>query len=427
MALMNSIRSRFLIPSAILIVGLAVGVYLVETRPKARPNPPAERVRPVTVVPAKSEDLRPELLVYGEIVSGREAELRSMVEGRLVYLDPSFRNGAYIAAGSRLAEIDPFEYEIVVRERRADLTEAQSKMRELKSELNIDGRLLTLLDKQIELHKRDRDRVSSLVRKSQVSEKAYDDAELTLNSARQLKLQRKQTMESLAAKIEQQRTVIERARANLDRAERDLADTTVVAPFSGFLQDIVVATGKRVAIGESIGRLIDAEGLETRFELPNADYARVVGTAPRSLGVDLHPLNGTQITVSWQLGETTHSYAGAIERVGAEIDSTTGGVILYARITGGPTEILRPGAFVEVSVPDVNYEDIIVLPATAVSPNQVIYVVEDTRLVEFEVNVIREYGDKILIRSKIRPDALIVTEQFPGIGPGISVSTLQIQ
>ncbi|HCU89094.1 MAG TPA: hypothetical protein DGR97_04085, partial [Gammaproteobacteria bacterium] len=119
--------------------------------------------------------------------------------------------------------------------------------------------------------------------------------------------------------------------------------------------------------------------------------------------------------------------AAVIERVGAEIDSTTGGVILYARITGGPTEILRPGAFVEVSVPDVNYEDIIVLPVTAVSPNQVIYVVEDARLVEFEVNVIREYGDKVLIRSKIRPDALIVTEQFPGIGPGISVSTFQIQ
>ncbi len=422
MELMSGFSSRIVIPSAVITVGLLVGAYLVGTRPNAHPNPPAERVRPVKVISAERKNIRPELLVYGEIVSGREAELRSMVAGRLVYLDPSYRSGAYVVAGNRLAEIDPFEYDIAVRERRADLVEAQSKLRELESEIEIDRRLLTLLDEQIELRKRDRDRVSNLVKKSQASEKAFDDAELAVNSARQLRLQGKQTIDGLAAQIEQQRASIERASANLDRAERDLADTKVVAPFSGFLQDIIVATGKRVAIGESIGRLIEADGLEARFELPNADYARIMGAAPRRLGVDSHPLSDTKIEVSWRLGKTTYNYTGTIERVGAEIDSTTGGVILHARITGGPTEILRPGAFVEVSIPDVNYDDVIVLPALAVSADRFVYVVEDSRLVELEVDVVREFGDKVLIRSDLNASASIVAEQFPEIGPGISVS-----
>jgi multidrug efflux pump subunit AcrA (membrane-fusion protein) len=116
-----------------------------------------------------------------------------------------------------------------------------------------------------------------------------------------------------------------------------------------------------------------------------------------------------------------------IERVGAEIDSTTGGVVLYARITGGPIEILRPGAFVEVSLPDVNYNDIIVLPATAVSSGGIVYVVEEARLVERQVEVVYESGAEIYIKSDIPAGTSVVAEQFPDIGPGISVSPHLIQ
>ena len=421
MLLMNGISSRIVIPIAVITVGALIGAYLIGTRPQAHPNPPAERVRPVKVVTAQRISIQPELLVFGEIISGREAELRAMVAGRLVHLDPAYRNGAYVAAGNRLAEIDPFEYEITVRERRADVAEAQSKLRELQSELESNRRLLILLDEQIDLRKRDSNRVSNLVKKSQASEKALDDAEIALNTAHQMWLQGEQAIDGLMARIEQQRAALERADANLDRSERDLSDTTVVAPFSGFLQDIVVATGKRVAIGESIGRLIDADGLEARFELPNADYARVMGAAPETLDLHRHPLSGTKINVSWRLGQSTYDYTSVIERAGAEIDSTTGGVVLHARITGGPTKILRPGAFVEVSVPDIRYEDVIVLPASAVSSSGVVYVVENSRLEEHKVNVVREFGDKMFVKSDIGAESLIVADQFPEIGPGISV------
>jgi len=420
---MKDLSSRIVLPLAVIAVGVIVGAYLVGTRPKAHPNPPAERIRPVNIVLGRRENIRPELLVYGEIASGREAELRSMVAGRLVYLDSSYRSGAYVEVGSRLAEVDPFEYEIAVREQRADVAEVQAKLRELESDLGIARRLLTLLDEQIILRKRDSERVANLAKKNQTSEKAYDDAKLAVISSRQERLQGEQTIDGLVARIEQQRAALERAQANLDRSERDLLDTTVTAPFSGFLQDITAAIGKRVAIGESIGRLIDANGLEARFELPNSDYARLVGTAPRSLKSDSHPLRGTEIRVSWRLGSTSYTYTGSIERAGAEIDSTTGGVVLYARITGGPTDILRPGAFVEVALPDVNYDDVIVLPAAAVSSNGIIYVVEDSRLVEHKVEVVREVGDKVFIKGDFNEETKIVAEQFPDIGPGISVSS----
>ncbi len=422
---MNSFASRIVVPFAVIFAGSLMAAYLIGSRPEARPSPPSEKVRPVRVIPARFESIRPDLLVYGEIVSGREAEIRAMVAGRLIYLDPGYRTGAYVEEGRRLATVDPFEYEIAVRQQLADLNEARAKLQELHGELGAERQLLMLYGEQIKLRQRDVDRIMNLLKKSQMSEKAYDDAKLALNLASQQRLQGKQTIEALVARIDQQRAVVERRQAELDRAEHDLADTNIAAPFGGFLQDIVVATGKRVAVGEGIGRLIDADGLEVRFELPNADYSRLVGTTAGSLDSMIsRPLAETEIRISWRLGATAYTYVGLIERVGAEIDSTTGGVILYARITAGPIGILRPGAFVEVLVPDAIYENVIVLPAKAVSDDGIIYVVEDTRLVARKIEIVRKFGDKIYVRADVPALTAIVAEQFSAIGPGIRVTPM---
>ncbi|MFT4564063.1 MAG: multidrug efflux system membrane fusion protein [Gammaproteobacteria bacterium] len=421
---MKGLGSRILVPIGILIGMVLIAAYLIGSRPRAQAEPPTQTIHPVAVVPAKAETVHPELHLYGEIASGREAEIRSMVAGRLVFLDANFRNGGYVAASKQLAAIDPFEYEIVQREQQSNLAEAQAKLRELKSDLSAERQLLKLLDQQIELRTRDEKRVANLAKKNQTSEKALDDATLALNSSRQLRLQGGQKIGALGARIEQQRAVVERNQAQLDRAERDLSDTKLIAPFSGFLQDINVANGKRVAVGESIGRLIDAAGLEVRFELPNSDYSRLVGTRERRLGVEHHPLTGTAVRVDWRLGNTGFSYTAVIERVGAEIDSSTGGVVMYARIVDGPIDILRPGAFVEVFVPDVIYENVIVLPATAVSDDRIIYLVDGDQLVALQVDVVREFADQVFIRADINEQTEVVAEQFPDIGPGTKVRPL---
>ena len=49
-----------------------------------------------------------------------------------------------------------------------------------------------------------------------------------------------------------------------------------------------------------------------------------------------------------------------MERVGAQIDAATGGVELFARIMDTETAShLRPGAFVEVAIPDQSYGNVV--------------------------------------------------------------------
>ena len=418
-----SFATRFAIPVGIVVATALLFAYLINSRPQARPNPVSERARPVKLIPALYERAQSELLIYGEVVAGREAELRAMVAGRLVQVAPILREGAYVAANTLLAIVDPFEYEIAVREQGANLDEARAVRRELESELANQRQLLSLVDEQIALRTRDRERAARLVARGQTSEKAVDDAELALNAARQQRRQGKQQIDKLNARIAQQDATIERHKATLERVERDLADTEVSAPFRGFLADVAVGLGKRVAVGESIGRLIDADALEVRFELPNDDYARLIA-AHGDAEVAEQPLAGIGVEVIWRLGKQAYNYRAVLAHGGAEIDPTTGGVGLIATILDGPMALLRPGAFVDVRLAGVTYDDVLVLPHTAVSRANEVYSVVDSRLVVHQVDVVEEVGDKIYVKTDIPPHREIVAEQFSDIGPGVLVKPL---
>ena len=421
MKIANALAYRVALPLVVIAIGVLLGAYLIVSRPHAVPNPPAEKVTPVNVITAEFRTYQPDLHVYGEIIAGREAEIRPMVAGRITALDETFRSGAYVEAGQTLVQIDRFDYEVAVRELQADVDEARAHLAELESDLDAARSTLKLLEEQITLRERDVARLAKLTKQNQSSEKAYDDAQIALNNAAQERVQGRQQIDSLAARVRQQQAAVARNEARLDQAERNLADTTITAPFSGYLQDVNVAIGKRVAVGESLGRLIDAAGLEVRFELANADYARLVGAVEARIDAARHPLSDTQIAIAWRLGAEVYEYRGRVERVGAEIDSTSGGVALFGRMTHGPLGILRPGAFVEVTLPGIAYESVLVLPESAVADDKIVYIVRDGRLVPVEVQVLREFGDEFVVTGDIPPATSIVAEQFPAIGPGVAV------
>ena len=414
----SSRLARIIVPIGILVFGVLTAGYLIGTRPQARPNPPQEKVWPVRVVAAARQNLRPNLVVYGEVIAGREAEIRAMVPGRVVELNDAFVDGATVERGSAIAAIDPFEFETTVAERRADLDEARNRLTELTQELRAEDALLAVNDEQIELRRRDLERSANLRSTRQVSEKAYDDADLALKSALETRLQRNQTIARLRSRIQQQGAVIARAEANLSRAQRNLADSRIHAPFSGYVADVSVALGKRVAVGESIGRLIDRQRLEVRFEIPNRDYARLLAEPNGALA-------GRKLRVIWRLGGETFEFPAVIGRLGAEIDSSTGGIEMFATLAGSSEDSgLRPGAFVEVAIPDIEYRQVLELPESAVADDGTVYIVVDDRVQPLTMEVVREFGDTVLVRGEMPADAAVVAEQFPGIGPGLKVRPL---
>ncbi|MCH7889595.1 MAG: efflux RND transporter periplasmic adaptor subunit [Proteobacteria bacterium] len=406
--------SKVVLPLAIIAVAALGAVYMAKTRPRVAPQPPQERAWAVAAVPASPVDVRPEMRLFGNIVAGREVELRPLVAGRVVAVGANFVEGGVVRAGELLIAIDPFDYRADVAENEARIAEARARLAEIGAELAAASDLSERDQEQVELSRRQVERRETLRGTLAGSEKALDDARMALSQIEQQAIGRRETIDRLGARTDQQEAVIERWTVALGRARRELERTRLKAPFDGFLVETNAALGKRLGLGDRVARLIDAGRLEARFHLSDAEFARLLAAGG---------YRDRAAKVVWRIGTQAFTYDAVIDRVESEIDAMSGGVDLYARIADIDAEgVLRPGAFVEVNVADQLYTDVVRLPEQALHDGDTVYAVVDERLVARTVEVVARSGDEVLVRGDLAPDDMVVTTRFSEIGPGVLVA-----
>lgn len=406
------------IPLGVIGLAILIAVWMVASRPKALPKPPEERVWPVSVVAVEFGDYRPQLSAFGEVQAVREAEIRAMVDGRLIYLNPDFKDGNRVTAGTELATIDTGDYENRVAEQRAELARLAAALTEQRRELEWEQRLEKNADAQVALSTRALERSDKLAATGRESQKQRDEVAQSLVGSEQILLQRQQTIARLRARISQQQAAYEKTQAVLAQAERDLSKTRIVAPFDGYVTGVRLALGKVIGIGESLGRLLAADELEVRFELAESHYARLID------GDDAGIID-TPVTVTWRLGDVAEQFGGHLTRIGAEIDPTVGGIELFAQLgEDASSRGLRAGAFVELTMPGRMYNNVLRIPARALTDDRAVYALRDGRLARIEVDVVRELGAEVLVRGELKDGDYIVARAFSGIGPGLRARSL---
>ena len=406
----------------VLLAAAGAGAYMLwATKPEVAAKPARELARAVAAVAVEHRDVRPGMKLYGSIVAGREVELRPLVAGRIIEIGEAFADGGVLRAGDLIIAIDPFDARADVAEFRARIAETVARIGEIDADLTAAGELLVHDREQGEFARRDVARRERLQGTAASSVKSLDDARLALSLRAQQLIERRQTIDRLEAQADQSRAVLDRWRVSLGRAQRDLAETRLVAPYDGYLVDTDAGIGKRVGLGDRIAHLIDANRLEARFHLSNNQYARLLAAGGAG------GFRGRAAEVVWRIGGAAFSFKAVIERVDGVIDAQSGGVDLYARIEGNDADgVLRPGAFVEVSIDDRLYRDVISLPESALHDDggggDRVYVVVDNRLEARPVEVLLRGGNEVLLRGPLVDNELVVITRLPEIGPGLLVT-----
>ena len=403
---------KILLPVGLIAASLLVAGYLRATRPAVQPAPASERVWVVSAEPVALADSQPVLQLYGDIVAAREVTLRPFVGGEIVDASADLVLGGRLAAGEIVVSIDPFDYRTARDELAAQLREAQARKKELQSTLQAEWTMLTLDETQLELAERDLTRYERLRGSQTASEKAFDEARVAVAQREAARTERRQTIATLEARLDQQDAAIDRLEVGIERAARDLANTELRAPFAGFVTAVEAALGKWVNPGDPIARLIDEDSLEIRFTLADTDFGRLWRDG----------LVGRPLQASWRLGRTTFPLQGEVTRVESTIDPASGGVEVFAAITGNPEAApLRPGAFVEVLLPDQLYEQVVELPASALFHGNTVYAVEDGRLAARAVELVADRGLQILVQGDLLAGEPVLTSRLAEVAPGLKV------
>lgn len=405
---------KFLIPILVIGVGVAIAGYLKATKPAVVAKPLSERVWTISAIPANVENIQPRIKLFGEVVSGRTIDLRPQVSGKIVQASPNLVEGGVVRAGEVIVDVDPFDYKATLRQRQAELTEARGRQKELEAELSGGIALLDEDKAQLALRRKDADRRAKLRGSGAGTVKSSDDARLALSEAEQRLIDRRKNIRQLKASIEQQMAAIDRLEVAVSLAERDLEETRIVSPADGFVFSVDTAEGKWLNVGDNVARLIDANRLEAKFYISRTQFRRLMAGG----GYKERP---AEILWRGRAGETP--YSAYIDRVGSEVDATTGGVNLYAKIaTGGAETILRPGAFVEVYITDRIFERVVRVPSTAVYENKQVYVVKDGRLEQRDVRIEAQVEGFLLVSGGFAGGEMIATTRLPEIAAGLKVA-----
>ena len=410
-------RHRFLkitLPLLTLVGAVLVVGYLQATRPEIERTGPAERARPIAASTVQIADIQPAIDAFGEVVAQRDVELRALVAGPVVAVGENFENGGTVRAGELLVEIDPFEYRAAVTEAEAALAEARAQLAETRAEVGAEEAGLVEDRTQLALAERELDRREALLAKGTASEKTVDDALVRRSDRARALAATERRLAGLRARIARQEAVIARTGVALERAERDLANTRLVAPFDGYLTGVTAALGKRLGVNDRVVRLLDLARLDIRIHLSDADYGRLVSSAAG--------LRGRPVEVTWRAGDRNFPFRAVIQRADGEVDASSGGVRVFARIEQEASRVpLRPGAFVEVRIPDRVYRAAARLPETALVGGDTVYAVVDGRLEPRPVALLARVGNDVVVSGGIIEGESVATTRFPEIGPGVKV------
>ena len=352
-------------------VMLLLATFLVISLLRATKDEPEvliipEKSWPVSVIEAQYSDVQPTLSLFGEVITSRRSELRSLVGGQVVQVGENFKEGAVVEKGELLLRIDDFEYRNAVIEESAKL----------------------------EVMNRDFDRADELFKQGNISEQFRDNALL------------EKTKQELV----------------LSEVEKDLRDTELFAPFDGVINDVQATLGKQVStFNDKIGEIIDIKNMEVRFSLSKAQYGRLLEDTDKILG--------RKIEMSWTVGKRDLVFNASVSRVGAEITSNTGGVNIFANIiNSGEESPLRPGAFVRLKMPDKTYESVVSIPETAVYEDKYIFIVNDQRLKKIMIEILGYDQSKVLVKplddSKIKNGDYVVVNQLREAGENVKVDII---
>jgi multidrug efflux pump subunit AcrA (membrane-fusion protein) len=219
------------------------------------------------------------------------------------------------------------------------------------------------------------------------------------------------TQAALDATMNQTRNLIqeiERAKAVLELQRKKLRDTTVRAPFAGFVKERQVTVGQYARANTPLLTLVKTNPIRLRLEIPER-MAPWVKTE-QTVEVALEAFEG-------------RTFRGRIWRISPAVDPSKRTFVAEALIDN-PDHQLKPGSYAKARVPTNKRDRILTIPFRSVNyvfGTNKAYVVDDGVIQSRDVKMGDRFDQQVEIVEGLQEGEQVATSQVSRLDNGVKV------
>ncbi len=368
--------AKFLIPLAIIAAMGGTGYYLSTRTPPAEQVPHRPTLIPVTASLLTPQDYTVVVPTYGEVRARTESSLIPEVSGIIQEISPTFREGSFFEAGEELVKLDP-------RDLAAAVVIAQSAVAQTDTLVSEENAKSVQALEDWKALGRQGEPDPLVLRKPQLAE----------------------------AKARQQS-----ATATLERAQRDLARTSIKAPYAGRIVDKLADVGQYVSPGRELAKIYAVDAAEIDLPLKTSELEFL--DLPEHFRGEKMPVmnNGPDVTFTAPYAGRIGEWKGRLVRVAGGIDKTSRQLYVTAQVQdpyarrGGDNPPLKVGMWVTAHITGRTLKNVFVVPRAAVREgDQVLLIDAEEKLRSRVIGIAWGGTDHVVVNSGLKDGDLLCT------------------
>ncbi len=422
---------------AILLSTLVIGLGLAGCGSKtpAVKETAQDAAKPVAVATAAatSREVPADFEETGTFIADESSDIAPSVAGRV--LSTPVDVGAHVVKGQVICELDHRDAQLRLDQAKAMLEESTASLRQAQSRIGwkTSGAFdpgsvpevaaaranYQSAQAQAKMAAADAQRYANLVASGDVSKSAYEKARTQQETAEAQSNAARQQFEAAQNGARQSYEMISTSQASLDsvkaqlaQAEKNLADTTIRAPFDGFITARPVAAGEYVALSNKIATIVRIGTVKLDLQTPEQRAAQAhIGDK----------------VIAHVVAYPGRDFAGKVSAINQSVDPNSRAFILEAQFNN-PDAALKPGMFATARVQQPGGVQAVFIPRSAVvrdkttDSNQV-FVIESGKAHLRVVQIGDVSGDMIRIVTGIAPGDVVATSNQSDLFEGAPVTT----
>jgi len=371
---------------------------------------------------------------HGTVRPKKQIDIVPQVNGKLVRVHHDLATGKIIPKGDLLFEIDATVYETRVRQVEAEIRGLEGDLaRRDQESVNVAARIENARE-MLAIEQRD----------YETSRQLYEEENVGTARAVDVALQKYLRQKDAVTELENHKAMIphlrlqtqaqlDAARAKLEHAKQDLANTKIFCPFKARVEVVDANESQVVTAHFSIARLTDMEAFEISVGIDPRELRWLDESVQPGALEEGDEGPGPRVTVRWSLRGQEYTWLGDVTRF-ERVDEATRtarmvvevrDVDMVATVSDGDEETgpaLSIGMFCRTELPARPLPEALFVPRHAVYDNQWVYVFEpdpdaadarEGKLARRRVPMLRAIGDDVLVDYQGR-NGTEVCELQPG-------------